>query len=127
METDRSLSRVVITNFQIHQIHCRLTTPSTPHHLNLNCSTKLKLVDSIIQNLLQFIYHCINFLLENFSFHYSSCCSFLSLWKPFLVLLFTSVCFKYGMTNIVRYINCTHFIHDSLTGEYDVSSDGIFS
>ncbi|KRX34190.1 hypothetical protein T05_11236 [Trichinella murrelli] len=77
----------------------RLTTPSTPHHLNLNCSTQLKLVDSI----------------------------FLSLWTPFLVLLFTSVCFKYGMTNIVRYINCTHFIHDSLTGEYDVSSDGIFS
>ncbi|KRY06397.1 hypothetical protein T12_14262, partial [Trichinella patagoniensis] len=47
--------------------------------LNLNCSRQLKLVDSIVD------------------------------WTPFLVLLFTSVCFKYGMTNI---------------GEYDVSSDG---
>ncbi|KRY06748.1 hypothetical protein T12_16293 [Trichinella patagoniensis] len=55
--------------------NCRFATPSTPHHLNLNCSRQLKLVDSIVD------------------------------WTPFLVLLFTSVCFKYGMTNIVLQAN----------------------
>ncbi|KRX44476.1 hypothetical protein T05_2640 [Trichinella murrelli] len=58
--------------------NCRFATPSTPHHLNLNCSTQLKLVHCIVDwilKLFQFMHHCINYFLENFNFYYSSCCS----------------------------------------------------
>ncbi|KRY05899.1 hypothetical protein T12_5832 [Trichinella patagoniensis] len=30
--------------------NCRFATLSTPHQLNANCSTQLKLVDSIVSN-----------------------------------------------------------------------------
>ncbi|KRY06551.1 hypothetical protein T12_11576 [Trichinella patagoniensis] len=54
---------------------------------------------------------------------------FLSLWTPCLVM-FTSVCSKCGITNILGYVKCAHFIHDSITltsSEFDVSSDGPLS
>ncbi|KRX36189.1 hypothetical protein T06_7388, partial [Trichinella sp. T6] len=51
--------------------------------LNPNCSIQLKLVDCIIQKLFQFMYHCINYFLENFNFYYSSCCSLNYFLVPF--------------------------------------------
>ncbi|KRX64705.1 hypothetical protein T06_9001 [Trichinella sp. T6] len=51
---------------------------------------------------------------------------FLLLWTPCLVM-FTSVCSRCGITNILGYVKRTHFIHDSITltsSEFDVSSDG---
>ncbi|KRY37419.1 hypothetical protein T01_1468 [Trichinella spiralis] len=55
--------------------------------------------------------------------------SFLSLWTPCLVM-FTSVCSRCGITNILGYVKRAHFIHDSITltsSEFDVSSDGPLS
>ncbi|KRY36674.1 hypothetical protein T01_9027, partial [Trichinella spiralis] len=54
---------------------------------------------------------------------------FLSIWTTCLDM-FTSVSFKCGITNILGYVKCTHFIHDSITltsSEFDVSSDGPLS
>ncbi|KRY27024.1 hypothetical protein T01_5440, partial [Trichinella spiralis] len=104
--------------------------------LNLNCSAQLK----HIQKLLQFIYHCINFFLENFNFFYSLCCSGHN--KQIMHRYYNSI-YTYqrcscshqyvpyvaSETSVIGYINCTHFIHNSITltsSEYDVSSDGTF-
>ncbi|KRY37330.1 hypothetical protein T01_9744 [Trichinella spiralis] len=41
--------------------------------------------------------------------------------------MFTSVCSRCGITNILGYVKRAHFIHDSITltsSEFDVSSDG---
>ncbi|KRZ47620.1 hypothetical protein T02_9305 [Trichinella nativa] len=70
-----------------------------------------------------------NITLTSSEYNISSDGAFLSLWTPCLVM-FTSVCSKCGITNILGYVKCAHFIHDSITltsSEFDVSSDGPLS
>ncbi|KRY36043.1 hypothetical protein T01_4742, partial [Trichinella spiralis] len=103
-----------------HFIHDSITLTSSEYDVSSDGTFNTSNVEDeevriSIQKLLQFIYHCVNYFSENFNFYYSSCCS--------------CVLYVASQTSVIAYINCTHFIHDSITltsSEYDVSSVGTF-